>query len=280
MEPNQLTQFITYSLLWLIPMIKGIKFVFSLSSVPKTPAGKEVDSSHENSRLDEKVKKEKLYLSEDVKLNQVKLVEIPNIDLAVIHGSLRREKKPFMIFSPQIDQVSEPFFFWSYKRLSFFLSREAFIIEEVVKVLASAFSVFIFSPFCHISFWGTLFLVLVFTKSISVVFKFFFDKAADTFATARSSVEELSEARLFLKAQIAFLSKIKSPYSPSFYYQKKFLYHRLEKIEKALGEEHAFEDQEKILLLEKFLEKNFQKEQEFIEAKKMKILKWIDADED
>lgn len=280
MEFSTFSDYAYYAALWLIPLTKTLKFVLGLKAHPQTANGRVVPAHDESSRLDEKIQGEKVFLNEDTKLARVRVVEAHNPQVGCALGSFRGLKKPLIVIAPGLDEVSTPLFFWIYKRSTFLLFSESYLISQITGLIASIIAVGCFGWVCGSSFLAAFFLIVWFLKGIEQLTQFFLDLKADTYATARSSLEELKEARLFLKAELAVSSKTLHPYSFAAWYSKKVLQLRIDKLEQAIGRENLAENRAKSSLLESFLEKNYEEEQKFIEAKKMRVLRWIDADED
>jgi hypothetical protein len=280
MEFATFSDYLLYGSLWLIPLTKMIKFILHMRSHPKTSSGRLVSLHEEKSRLDEKVIQEKVFLHESVKHPKVKIIELHNPQVGCALGSLRGLTKPLIVIAPGLDEVSQPLFFWIYKRATFLLFSEATLVSQVLSVLFSIAVVGIFGWMYQFSFFGAFLLALWVSKGLDHCTQWVLDNKADTYATARSSLEELKEARIFLKAEFAVSNKTLHPYSISGWYKKKVLLARIARIEQAIGKENLIDNHEKFSLLESFLEKNYEAEQKFIEEKKMRVLRWIDADED
>lgn len=280
MEFATFSDYLLYGSLWLIPLSKIVKFVLHLRSHPQTSNGRKVALAEEQSRLEETVQQEKVFLHEGIKHPKVKIIELPNPQVGCALGSLRGPKKPLIVIAPGLDELSKPLFFWIYKRATYLLFSEATFISQALSVLSSFAIVGFLGWIYQFSFFGTWLLILGCSKMLDHSAQWILDSKADTYATARSSLEELKEARLFLKAELAVSNKTLHPYSLGAWYKKQVLLARIAKIEQAIGKEHITDNHEKFSLLETFLEKNYEEEQKFIEEKKMKVLRWIDADED
>ncbi len=280
MELATFSDYLLYGSLWVIPLSKIVKFILRARSHPQTSSGRAIDSSEETSRLEEKVLQEKIFLNEGTKFTKVKIIELHNPQVGCALGSFRGLKKPLMVITPGLDEVSKPLFFWIYKRTTFLLFSESAALSQVLGVLFSVLVVSFFGWLYQYSFFGVLLLIVGVSKALDCLALSILDHKADTYATARSSLEELKEARIFLKAELAISHKTLHPYSLSAFFKKKLLLARIAKLEQAIGHEHLIDNHEKFSLLESFLERNYEEEQKFIEEKKMKVLRWIDADED
>ena len=280
MELATILDYLLYGSLWLIPLGKTVKFILEFKAHPQTSSGRPISLHENNSRLDEKVEQEKIFLNEGTKLTKVKIVEEHNPQVGCALGSYRGLKKPLIVIAPGLDEVSHPLFFWIYKRTSFLLFSESLVISQLLSVLGSISIVGLLGWIYQFSFFAALMSILWASKALDYITQWILDGKADTYATARSSLEELKEARIFLKAELAISIKNLHPYSLSGWLKKRALLARIAKIEQAIGQEHLIDNHEKLSLLESFLEKNYEEEQKFIEAKKMKVLRWIDADED
>jgi hypothetical protein len=281
MSFSSFSDYFYFSILLSLPIAKTIKFIYQTKSKYKTSSGREIDPSLEKeSELELELKEDLSFIDPSKILVKPKIYEIFSPHLISLIGFHKYFKPAIVTISPGLEKISKPLIHWLYKRVGFFLAKGAHLKLEVIKILGSFCLSIYFAPLCTSSLWLPLTLVILCSKALEIFTLYIFEIRADDYVTQASTIEEINAAISLLKAEVAFIEKQQTPFNIQELIHKKTLEKRIKTLLVALGKENILENESLTHQLEEFLFKNHLEEQKFIEAKKMKVLRWIDADED
>jgi hypothetical protein len=281
MSFSSFSDYFYFSILLSLPIVKTIKFIYQTKSKYKTSSGREIDPSLEKeSELDLELKDDLSFIDPSKILVKPKIYEIFSPHLISLIGFHKYFKPAIVTISPGLEKISKPLIHWLYKRVGFFLAKGAHLKLEVIKIFGSFCLSIYFAPLCTSSLWLPLTLVILCSKALEIFTFYIFEIRADDYVTQASTIEEINAAISLLKAEVAFIEKQQTPFNIQELIHKKTLEKRIKTLLVALGKENILENESLTHQLEEFLFKNHLEEQKFIEAKKMKVLRWIDADED
>lgn len=279
MSFSSFSDYFYFSILISLPIAKTIKFLFQTKSKYKTSSGREIDPSIEK-ESEVEVKEGLNFIHPSKILVKPKIFEMFSPHLISLIGFHKYFKPAIITISPGLEKISKPLIHWLYKRAGFFLAKGAHLKLEMIKILGSFCLSIYFAPLCTFSLWLPLSLVILCSKALEIFTSYLFEIQADDYVTQASTIEEIHAAISLLKAEVGFIEKKQTPFNIQELIHKKTLKKRIKTLLVAVGKENILENESLTHQLEEFLFKNHLEEQKFIEAKKMKVLRWIDADED
>lgn len=282
MGSSSISLIVMYTLLWLLPFFRFIRCVFSLRKATYvTESGREFSLSEDREPiLASKLKQHATFVEKYPSLNQLHYIELNHPELVSCYGFSCKIKPQVLVVSSGLESLSSSLYSWLLKRgVVLALSKSSWLLEAVMGLCEIGLILFV-GHLGTYSFFIPFFLIFVMTRFVGMYYQYVCQLKADEAVVALSSLEELEDGLALLQAQLAKISQKEEVFDFKTKWTKKILSDRISKLVAAIGKENLRQRPEKVQKYYEFLEHLQQTEEAFIEAKKMKVLRWIDADED
>lgn len=275
------TLVLMYSLLWLLPLFRLLRCILTLKGSYSTESGREFFISEEKeSLLIEKLKGQETFLEKYPAIKKLHYVELTHPELVSTYGFSSKLKPQVLVACQGLETLSPSLYHWLLKRGAFLALTRSYWIVEAVMFMSEVGLILFLGHLCTWSVFLPLFLVFFTSRLSGMYYHYLLELKADEAVTAFSSMEELQEGMALLKAQLLKVEEKEEPLDLRKRWLKKTLNDRIAKLSSALGKENLKERPEKIASFYQFLKEQHLSEEAFIENRKMKVLRWIDADED
>lgn len=278
-----ITFFIEIAFLSIIPIANMIKLIRTFRGTSYTLSGRPLDVSEgRDKRLEKKVEEDTIEFHKQAKINGHKIVEIWNPKYVDVRGLHYKNKKAVMLIAPGLDTLDGPAFRWVYKRGVYHIIHNISIKTQILQTIMTSLVPFILYGILEVSFAICLLSTIAMQYMMQVVMHLWTVHRADCFVNKHATTEELKGGMCFLHA--AWHEDKKSPLAETILYgiHVPFYASRIKWLMKTLrdrGDSYAPES-DRVSKLRELLQKNNQEEQLFIEERKRRVLRWIDADED
>ena len=281
MEFSNISLIMMYSLLWLFPLFRLLRCAFSLKRPYTTLSGRVfVVPDTKETLCREKLKEQKDFVEKYPKLDEIQYVEVENPQLVSSLGFSAFLKPQVIVVTPGLEDLSKPLYFWLMKRGVIHAHSKSQWINEGVMFLSEIGLILFLGDLCRLSFFIPFFLIFIVSRLIGIYYEHIANLKIDEAVMVHSSIEELDQGLCLLKAQLLCLSQEEDSLDLRKKWMKKSLNDRITCLSRAVGKENLNEDSEQVSKFYAFLKGSSTTEEAFVEAKKMKILRWIDADED
>ena len=272
MHLTTLSDYLGFSILWTLPLLYLSKCLALFRKPTHTPSGRLLSEAQELA-----LQEELHSFHKKISLKRPpKILEVWNPFYSDSLDSLSRKYPPSLLIVPKLYEMDKQAFLWLYKHeLAHLVYHHHFRIQLAKCCLALAGAT-LFHLYYGLSFALTL-VINFFLLTLAQALSFYFTKKqADSFALRQCNAAELQGAHRFLEA--AYNTALKSTLFEKIFVAR-FLLIRLKKVQRyLLARAPAEPSSLSFEPLQELLTKDHVEEERFIDSKKEKILRWIDAD--